>query len=122
MIQMKTLLNVADNSGAKQVQCIKVLGGTRRKYARIGDIIVVAVKDALPNAAIKKGGIEKAVVVRTRKEYHRTDGTFIRFDDNACVVIDANNNPKGKRIFGPVARELRDKDFMKIVSLAPEVL
>ncbi|HVO38122.1 MAG TPA: 50S ribosomal protein L14 [Spirochaetia bacterium] len=122
MIQMKTLLNVADNSGAKQVQCIKVLGGSRRKYARIGDIIVVAVKDALPNAAIKKGGIEKAVVVRTRKEYHRPDGTFIRFDDNACVVIDANNNPKGKRIFGPVARELRDKDFMKIVSLAPEVL
>jgi large subunit ribosomal protein L14 len=122
MIQMKSLLNVADNSGAKQVQCIKVLGGTRRKYARIGDIIVVAVKDALPNAAIKKGGIEKAVVVRTRKEFHRPDGTFIRFDDNACVVIDANNNPKGKRIFGPVARELREKDFMKIVSLAPEVL
>jgi large subunit ribosomal protein L14 len=122
MIQMKTLLNVADNSGAKQVQCIKVLGGTRRKYARIGDIIVVAVKDALPNAAIKKGGIEKAVVVRTRKEFHRPDGTFIRFDDNACVVIDVNNNPKGKRIFGPVARELREKDFMKIVSLAPEVL
>ena len=122
MIQMKTLLNVADNSGAKHVQCIKVLGGTRRKYARIGDIIVVAVKDALPNAAIKKGGIEKAVVVRTRKELHRPDGTFIRFDDNACVVIDANNNPKGKRIFGPVARELREKDFMKIVSLAPEVL
>ena len=122
MVQMKTLLNVADNSGAKQVQCIKVLGGTRRKYARIGDIIVVAVKDALPNAAIKKGGIEKAVVVRTRKEFHRPDGSFIRFDDNACVVIDANNNPKGKRIFGPVARELRDKDFMKIVSLAPEVL
>jgi large subunit ribosomal protein L14 len=122
MIQMKTLLNVADNSGAKQVQCIKVLGGTRRKYARIGDIIVVAVKDALPNAAIKKGGVEKAVVVRTRKEYRRPDGTCIRFDDNACVVIDANNNPKGKRIFGPVARELREKDFMKIVSLAPEVL
>ena len=122
MIQMKTILNVADNSGAKQVQCIKVLGGSRRKYARIGDIIVVAVKDALPNAAIKKGGIEKAVVVRTHKEYHRPDGTFIRFDDNACVVIDANNNPKGKRIFGPVARELREKDFMKIVSLAPEVL
>ncbi|MGA2377759.1 MAG: 50S ribosomal protein L14 [Spirochaetia bacterium] len=122
MIQMKTLLNVADNSGAKLVQCIKVLGGTRRKYARIGDIIVVAVKDALPNAAIKKGGIEKAVVVRTHKEQHRPDGTFIRFDDNACVVIDVNNNPKGKRIFGPVARELREKDFMKIVSLAPEVL
>ncbi len=122
MIQLKTLLNVADNSGAKQVQCIKVLGGTRRKYARIGDIIVVAVRDALPNTAIKKGGIEKAVVVRTHKEYRRPDGTSIRFDDNACVVIDANNNPKGKRIFGPVARELREKDFMKIVSLAPEVL
>jgi large subunit ribosomal protein L14 len=122
MIQMKTLLNVADNSGAKQVQCIKVLGGTRRKYASIGDIIVVAVRDALPNTPIKKGGIEKAVVVRTKKEYRRPDGTFIRFDDNACVVIDANNNPKGKRIFGPVARELREKDFMKIVSLAPEVL
>jgi len=122
VIQMKTLLTVADNSGAKQVQCIKVLGGSRRRYARIGDIIVVAVKVALPNAQIKKGGIEKAVVVRTHKEYHRPDGTFIRFDDNACVVIDANNNPKGKRIFGPVARELREKDFMKIVSLAPEVL
>ena len=122
MIQMKTLLTVADNSGAKQVQCIKVLGGSRRRYARIGDIVVVAVKEALPNAQIKKGGIEKAVVVRTHKEYHRPDGTFIRFDDNACVVIDANNNPKGKRIFGPVARELREKDFMKIVSLAPEVL
>ncbi len=122
MIQMKTLLNVADNSGAKQVQCIKVLGGTRRKYARIGDIIVVAVKDALPNTPVKKGGIEKAVVVRTKKEYRRPDGTLIRFDDNACVVIDANNNPKGKRIFGPVARELREKDFMKIISLAPEVL
>ena len=119
---MKTILTVADNSGAKQVQCIKVLGGSRRKYARIGDIIVVAVKEALPNTAIKKGGIEKAVVVRTHKEFHRPDGTFIRFDDNACVVIDANNNPKGKRIFGPVARELREKDFMKIVSLAPEVL
>jgi len=122
MIQMKTLLTVADNSGAKQVQCIKVLGGSRRRYAGIGDIIVVAVKEALPNAQIKKGGIEKAVVVRTHKEFHRPDGTFIRFDDNACVVIDANNNPKGKRIFGPVARELREKDFMKIVSLAPEVL
>jgi large subunit ribosomal protein L14 len=122
VIQMKTLLTVADNSGAKQVQCIKVLGGSRRRYARIGDIIVVAVKEALPNAQIKRGGIEKAVVVRTHKEFPRPDGTFIRFDDNACVVIDANNNPKGKRIFGPVARELREKDFMKIVSLAPEVL
>ncbi len=122
MIQMQTILDVADNSGAKKLFCIKVLGGSKRKYARIGDIIVVAVKDALPNTLIKKGGIEKAVVVRTKKEYRRPDGTFIRFDDNACVVIDANNNPKGKRIFGPVARELREKDFMKIISLAPEVL
>ena len=122
MIQQETYLNVADNSGAKIVSCIKVLGGTRRRYARIGDIIVVAVKDALPNTSIKKGGIEKAVVVRTKKEYRRRDGSYIRFDDNACVLIDANNNPKGKRIFGPVARELRDKDYMKIVSLAPEVL
>jgi len=122
MISVETNLDVADNSGARRVQCIKVLGGSKRKTASVGDIIVVAVKDALPNAAIKKGGIEKAVVVRTRKEFHRPDGTFIRFDDNACVVIDANNNPKGKRIFGPVARELRERDFMKIVSLAPEVL
>ncbi len=122
MIQMQTYLNVADNSGAKVVQCIKVLGGTRKKYARVGDIIVVTVKDALPNAAIKKGNIERAVVVRTKKEYKRPDGTYIRFDDNACVIIDASRNPKGKRIFGPVARELREKDYMKIISLAPEVL
>jgi large subunit ribosomal protein L14 len=122
MIQVESFLNVADNSGAKLVQCIRVLGGTRRKYARIGDIIVVAVKDALPTSAIKKGTVEKAVVVRVHKEYRRPDGTYIRFDDNACVIIDATMNPKGKRIFGPVARELRDKDFMKIVSLAPEVL
>jgi large subunit ribosomal protein L14 len=122
MIQQETYLNVADNSGAKRVACIKVLGGTRRRYAGIGDIIVVAVKDALPNTAIKKGAVEKAVVVRTKKEYRRADGSYIRFDDNACVLIDANNNPKGKRIFGPVARELREKDYMKIVSLAPEVL
>ena len=122
MIQMQTFLNVADNSGAKVVQCIKVLGGSKRKYASIGDIIVVAVKDALPNAPVKKGNVEKAVVVRTRKEYRRIDGTYIRFDDNACVIIDNQNNPKGKRIFGPVARELRESDFMKIVSLAPEVL
>jgi large subunit ribosomal protein L14 len=113
---------VADNSGAKIVQCIKVLGGTKRKYAGIGDIIVVAVKAALPTSTIKKGTVEKAVVVRTHKEYRRPDGTYIRFDDNACVIIDASRNPKGKRIFGPVARELREKDFMKIVSLAPEVL
>ena len=122
MIQMRSYLNVADNSGAKRVQCIKVLGGTRRKNAGIGDIVVVAVKDALPNAAIKKGTVERAVIVRTKKEYRRPDGTYIRFDDNACVLIDPSSNPKGKRIFGPVARELRDKDFMKIVSLAPEVI
>ncbi len=122
MIQMNTYLNVADNSGAKRVQCIKVLGGTRRKYAGVGDIIVVAVKDALPNAAIKKGTVERAVIVRTSKEYRRPDGTYIRFDDNACVIIDPGRNPKGKRIFGPVARELREKDYMKIISLAPEVL
>ncbi len=122
MVQVESMLNVADNSGAKVVQCIKVLGGTRRRYASIGDIIVVAVKDTLPTSAIKKGTIEKAVVVRVAKEYRRPDGTYIRFDDNACVIIDAAKNPKGKRIFGPVARELREKDYMKIVSLAPEVL
>jgi large subunit ribosomal protein L14 len=119
---MRSYLNVADNSGAKRVQCIKVLGGTRRKNAGIGDIVVVAVKDALPNAPIKKGNVERAVIVRTKKEYRRLDGTYIRFDDNACVLIDPSSNPKGKRIFGPVARELREKDFMKIVSLAPEVI
>jgi large subunit ribosomal protein L14 len=125
MVQMNTFLNVADNSGAKIVQCIKVLGGSKRKYASVGDIIVVAVKDSIPNAQIKKGSVEKAVIVRTTKEYRRPDGTYIRFDDNACVIIDTGNNPKGKRIFGPVARELREiKEgaFMKIVSLAPEVL
>ncbi len=122
MIQMQTYLNVADNSGAKKVQCIKVLGGSKRKIASIGDIIVVAVKDAIPNAAIRKGEVQKAVIVRTKKEYRRPDGTYIRFDDNACVIIDANMNPKGKRIFGPVARELRETGQMKIVSLAPEVL
>jgi large subunit ribosomal protein L14 len=122
MVQVESMLTVADNSGAKMVQCIKVLGGTHRRYASIGDIIVVAVKSTTPNSVIKKGTVEKAVVVRTHKEYRRPDGTYIRFDDNACVIIDANKNPKGKRIFGPVARELRDKDYMKIVSLAPEVL
>jgi large subunit ribosomal protein L14 len=122
MVQVETFLNVADNSGARRVQCIKVLGGSRRRYASIGDIVVVAVKETLPTSAIKKGTVEKAVIVRTHKEYRRPDGTYIRFDDNACVIIDANKNPKGKRIFGPVARELRDKDYMKIVSLAPEVL
>lgn len=122
MIQMNSYLNVADNSGAKRVQCIKVLGGSKRKYASVGDVVVVAVKDALPNAPVKKGTVERAVIVRTSKEYKRPDGTYIRFDDNACVIIDAAENPKGKRIFGPVARELRDEDYMKIVSLAPEVL
>ncbi|MCX7023489.1 MAG: 50S ribosomal protein L14 [Spirochaetes bacterium] len=122
MIQVESRLNVADNSGAKVVQCIKVLGGSKRRYAGIGDIIVVAVKQTIPNSAVKKGTIEKAVVVRTHKEFRRPDGTYIRFDDNACVLIDANKNPKGKRIFGPVARELREKDYMKIISLAPEVL
>jgi large subunit ribosomal protein L14 len=122
MIQMQTYLNVADNSGAKRVQCIKVLGGSHKMTAGIGDIIVVAVKDALPNAAIKKGDVQRAVIVRTSKEFRRPDGTYIRFDDNACVIVDANQAPKGKRIFGPVARELRDVGFMKIVSLAPEVL
>ena len=122
MIQMMSYLNVADNSGAKRVQCIKVLGGTRRRSAGIGDIIVVTIKDALPNTPVKKGNVERAVVVRTKKEYRRADGTYIRFDDNACVLIDPGSNPKGKRIFGPVARELREKDFMKIISLAPEVI
>jgi large subunit ribosomal protein L14 len=123
MIQVESFLNVADNSGAKLAQCIKVLGGTKRRYAVIGDIVVVAIKEALPTSTIKKGTVEKAVIVRTHKEYRRPDGTYNRFDDNACVIIDPALNPKGKRIFGPVARELREKaEFMKIVSLAPEVL
>ncbi len=122
MVQMMSYLNVADNSGAKKAMCVKVLGGSKRKFARVGDIIVVAIKDALPNAPVQKGTIERAVIVRTKKEYRRPDGTYIRFDDNACVIIDTTKNPKGKRIFGPVARELREKDYMKIISLAPEVL
>ena len=122
MLQMQSNLVVADNSGAKLVQCIKVLGGSHRRYAGIGDIVVVAVKEAIPTSTIKEGTVQKAVIVRVSKEYRRPDGTYIRFDDNACVIIDADKNPKGKRIFGPVARELRDKQFMKIVSLAPEVL
>jgi large subunit ribosomal protein L14 len=122
MIRTYTSLNVADNSGAKRATCIRVLGGTRRTYAHLGDVIVVAIKDAIPNAPVKKGTVERAVVVRTKKEYRRPDGSYIRFDDNACVIIDTQANPKGKRIFGPVARELRAKRFMKIVSLAPEVL
>ncbi|MBI3091093.1 MAG: 50S ribosomal protein L14 [Candidatus Tectomicrobia bacterium] len=122
MIQVKTMLQVADNTGARRVQCIKVLGGTRRRYARLGDIIVVAVKEAAPNSNIGKGTVQKAVVVRTRKEMNRPDGSYIRFDDNAAVLINEAREPIGTRIFGPVARELRRKNFMKIISLAPEVL
>jgi large subunit ribosomal protein L14 len=122
MIQTLTRLRVADNSGAKKIMCINVLGGTRRRYARVGDIIVASVKEATPGAAVKKGDVVRAVVVRTAKIYGRPDGTYIRFDENAAVVLDDRGNPKGSRIFGPVARELRDKNFMKIISLAPEVL
>jgi large subunit ribosomal protein L14 len=122
MIQAETRLKVADNSGARQVLCIKVLGGSKRRYARVGDVIVVTVKEAIPNGAVKKGDVVKAVVVRCKKEVRRNDGSYIKFDDNAAVIIDAAGNPRGTRIFGPVARELRDKRYMKIVSLAPEVL
>jgi len=122
MIQQESVLQVADNSGARRVLCIRVLGGTRRRYASIGDVIVVSVKDAIPNARVKKGEVRRAVVVRTKKEIGRADGTHIRFDDNAAVLIDAQREPVGTRIFGPVARELRAKRFMKIISLAPEVL
>ncbi len=122
MIQSETQLTVADNSGAKTVFCLKVLGGSRRRYASVGDIIVVSVKEAIPNAKVKKGEVLKAVVVRTKKEIRRPDGSFIRFDDNSAVLINANQEPIGTRIFGPVARELRLKRFMKIISLAPEVL
>jgi large subunit ribosomal protein L14 len=122
MIQAESRLKVADNSGAREILCIKVLGGTRRRYARVGDTIVATVKEALPNAAIKKGEIVNAVIVRTKKEMRRPDGSYISFDENAAVVIDPAGNPRGTRIFGPVARELRDRRYMKIVSLAPEVL
>ena len=122
MIQMQTRLFVADNSGAKEIQCIKVLGGSRRRYARIGDIIVASVKVAAVGGTCKKGEVVKAVVVRTRKELGRSDGSYIRFDDNAVVVLEKDKEPKGSRIFGPVARELRNKNFMKIISLAPEVV
>lgn len=122
MIQQQTRLDVADNSGAKSVMCIKVLGGTRRRYATVGDVIVVTVKDAIPNSKVKKGQVLKAVVVRTAKELNRNDGTYIRFDTNSAVLVNNQNEPIGTRIFGPVARELRAKQFMKIVSLAPEVL
>jgi large subunit ribosomal protein L14 len=122
MIQMRTVLDVADNSGARRVQCIKVLGGSRRRYASLGDIIVVSVKEAMPGTKVKKGETAKAVVVRTRDQVSRNDGTYIRFDDNSAVLINAQLEPVGTRIFGPVARELRGKKFMKIISLAPEVL
>ncbi len=122
MIQFHTRLTVADNTGATEVQCIKVLGGSKRRYARVGDIIIVAVKGAIPIGKVKKGEVKKAVVVRSCREYLRNDGTYIRFDDNAAVLIDNNQEPIGTRIFGPVARELRAKKFMKIISLAPEVL
>ena len=122
MIQMRTILNVADNSGAKKVFCIGVLGGSRKRFATVGDIITVSVKEAIPNSKVKKGDVMKAVVVRTRKEVRRTDGTFLKFDDNSAVLINNQMEPVGTRIFGPVARELRAKQFMKIISLAPEVL
>ena len=122
MIQPQTRLKVADNSGAKEVACIKVLGGSHRRYATVGDIIMVSVKDAMPHAKVKKGDVMQAVIVRTVKSKRRPDGSYIRFDDNAAVVINDAKQPRGTRIFGPVARELREKDFMKIVSLAPEVL
>lgn len=122
MIQMQTRLKVADNTGAKEVQCIKVLGGTRRRYARLGDIIVVSVKKALPGGTAKKKEVVRAVIVRQRKEYGRKDGSKIRFDENACVLVNDDGQPRGTRIFGPVARELREKGYMKIVSLAKEVI
>jgi large subunit ribosomal protein L14 len=122
MIQQESKLQVADNSGARKVACIRVLGGTRRKYASIGDVIVVSVKEAIPNARVKKGEVRRAVVVRVKKGINRPDGSIIRFDENAAVLIDAQKEPVGTRIFGPVARELRGRGFMKIISLAPEVL
>jgi len=122
MIQMRTILDVADNSGAKKIGCIKVLGSSRRKYASLGDVIVVSVKDAIPNSKIKKGDVVRAVVVRTKKGVKRADGSYIKFDDNSAVLLTPQNEPIGTRIFGPVARELRAKKFMKIISLAPEVL
>ena len=122
MIQMQTYLKVADNNGAKELMCIRVLGGTRRRYANIGDVIVCSVKKAAPGGAVKKGEVVKAVVVRSAKGLRREDGTYIRFDDNAAVIIKEDKNPRGTRIFGPVARELREKDYLKILSLAPEVL
>ena len=122
MIQMQTMLAVADNSGARKVQCIKVLGGSTRRYAGLGDVIICSVKEAMPNGAVKKGDVVRCVVVRVKKEVRRADGSYIKFDQHAAVLIDANGAPRGTRIFGPVARELREKKYMKIVSLAPETL
>tara|TARA_B100000809_G_C14666898_1_gene361718 strand:- start:83 stop:451 length:369 start_codon:yes stop_codon:yes gene_type:complete len=122
MVQQETRLVVADNTGAKEVLCIKVLGGSKKRYARVGDLIVVTIKKSIPSATLKKGEVHKAVVVRTKKETKRKDGSYIRFDDNAVVIIDEKKEPRGTRVFGPVARELREKKFMKILSLAPEVL
>jgi len=122
MIQQESRLNVTDNSGAKEALCIRVLGGTRRRYASVGDIIVVAIKSVIPSSDIKKGAVTRAIIVRTKKEIRRADGSYIRFDDNACVLLNAAGEMRGTRVFGPVARELREKQFMKIVSLAPEVL
>ena len=122
MIQQETRLRVADNTGAREILCIRVLGGSKRRYGRVGDIIVASVKQAIPTASLKKGEVVRAVIVRTAKEYRRPDGSHIRFDENAAVLLDEYNNPRGTRIFGPVARELREKGFMKIVSLSPEVL
>ncbi len=122
MIQLRTVMKVADNSGAKKIMCIQVLGGSRKRYASVGDIVVASVKEAIPNSNAGKGDVVKAVVVRTKKEVRRRDGSYVRFDDNAAVLIDNNGDPRGTRIFGPVARELREKRFMRIVSLAPEVV
>ncbi len=122
MIQMESMLNVADNSGARRVKCIKVLGGSKRRYAGLGDVVVGAVQEATPNAAVKKGDIVRCVIVRTAKETRRKDGSYIKFDQNACVLVNKDGEPRGTRIFGPVARELRDRKYMKIVSLAPETL
>ena len=122
MIQQESRLKVADNTGARELLCIRVRGGSHRRYARVGDVIVATVKQATPNGSVKKGDVVQAVIVRTKKAHHRDDGTYIAFDDNAAVLIDAGQNPRGTRIFGPVARELRERNFMRIVSLAPEVL
>ncbi|HHY47866.1 MAG TPA: 50S ribosomal protein L14 [Firmicutes bacterium] len=122
MIQPQTILNVADNTGGRKIMCIRVLGGSNRRYANVGDVIIASVKDAVPGGMVKKGDVVRAVVVRTKKQITRPDGSYIKFDENAAVIINEQNNPRGTRIFGPVARELRDRDFAKIISLAPEVL